>query len=98
LDLVGDRGPLLLRLAVAADLRELGRTVERDPAHQLRRDVVLRRAAGLPDPLVGVLPDAGRAPGLRLHDWPEAAREPLALLRMEEDRVEHRAEDVVLPL
>ena len=98
LDLLRGRRPLRLEARVTAHLRELRGAVERDPAHQLRRDVVLRRATGLPDALVGVLPDLGRAFGLRLHDRPEAARESLALPRVEEDRVEDGAEDVVLPL
>ena len=59
---------------------------------------MLRRAAGLPDPLVGLLPHARRALGLGLHERPEAVRQALGLRRVEQDRVEHRAEDVVLPL
>ena len=59
---------------------------------------MLRRPAGLPDPLVGVAPDARRALGLRLHDRPEAPREPPAPPGVEQDRVEHGAVDVVLPL
>ena len=97
-DLVGGRAPLLLRGRVAADLGELRGPVERDPAHQLRRDVVLRLAARLPDPLVGLAPDLRRAFGLRLDDRPEAPRQPLAAPRVQQDRVEHGAEDVVLPL
>ena len=85
-------------LGVAADLGELRGAVERDPAHELRRDVVLRRAARLPDALVGLAPDLRRALGLRLDDRPEPPRQPLALARVEQDRVEHRAEDVVLAL
>ena len=85
-------------LGVAADLGELRGPVERDPAHQLRRDVVLRLAARLPDPLVGLAPDLRRALGLRLDDRPQPPRQPLAAARVEQDRVEHRAEDVVLAL
>ena len=59
---------------------------------------MLRRAARLPDPLVGVLPDLRRAFGLRLDDRPEPARQPLAPARVEEERVEDGAEDVVLAL
>ena len=97
-DRLRGRRPVGLEARVAADLRELRGAVERDPAHQLRRDVVLRRAAGLPDSLVGVLPDLRGALGLRLHDRPEPARESLASAGVEEDRVEDRAEDVVLSL
>ena len=43
---------------------EPGGAVERDPAHQLRGDVVLGLAARLPDPLVGLVP--GRDRGLDL--------------------------------
>ena len=39
-----------------------------------------------------------RALGLRLHDRPEPPRQPVALARVLEDRVEHGAEDVVLLL
>jgi hypothetical protein len=51
---------------VAADLGQLRRAVERDPAHQLRGDVVLRLAARLPYALVGLAPDVRRALGC---DW-----------------------------
>src|SRR5204863_2674336 len=68
------------------------------PAHQLRGDVVLRLAASLPDPLVGLAPDARRALGLRLNERPQPPRQALASPRVEQDRVEHGAEDVVLPL
>ena len=98
LDLVGDAAPRRGEVAVGANLRELRRAVHRHPAHELRRDVVLRRAAGLPDALVGLAPDGGRAVGLGLHDRPQAARQALAALRVEQDRVERRAVDVVLAL
>ena len=98
LDLVRDRGPFLLQVAVAADLGELGGAVEGDPAHQLRRDVLLRLPARLPDALVGLLPHADRAFRLRLDEWPEAPRQALAAARVQQDRVERGAEDVVLPL
>ena len=55
-DLVGRRTPRGRLLGVASDLGELRCAVERDPAHQLRRDVVLRRAPGLPDALVRLPP------------------------------------------
>ncbi len=82
----------------AADLRELGRPVQRDPAHQLRRDVVARLAARLPDPLVGRAPRRHRPGGLRLDDRPQPPRHPLAVLGVDQDRVQHRAVDVVLAL
>ena len=59
---------------------------------------MLRLAAGLPDALVGLAPDLRRALGLRLDDRPEPPRQPLRVARVEQDRVEHRAEDVVLAL
>ena len=90
--------PLLLQGAVASDLGQLRRPVERDPAHQLGGDVLLRRAARFPDSLVGIAPDLDRAFGLRLDDRPEAAGEAPAPVRMEQDRVERGAEDVVLLL
>ena len=98
LDLLRGLGPLRLQVAVAADLGELGGPVERDPAHELRGHVVLWRATRLPDPLVGVLPHLRRALGLRMDDRPEPLREPLAPSRVEEDRVENRAEHIVLAL
>ena len=85
-------------VGVAADLRELGRAVERDPAHQLGGDVLLRLAAGLPDALVRLAPYVGRALGLRLDDRPQPPRQTLAAPRVQQDRVERRAEDVVLAL
>ena len=98
LDLVRRRPPGALEVGVAPDRRQLRRSVERHPAHQLRRHVVLGVSTGLPDPLVGVLPDLGRALGLRLHDRPQASRQALGAARMEQDRVERRAVDVVLAL
>ena len=88
----------LRRVVVAAELRELRGPVERDPAHQLGRDVVLRLAARLPDPLVRLAPDRGRARRLRLDDRPQAPRQPVAAPRVEQDRVQRRAVDVVLAL
>ena len=98
LDLVCRRAPCRRQVRVAADLRQLRRAVQRDPAHQLGGDVVLRLAARLPDPLVGVPPDTGRALRLGLDDRPEPAGQALAAAGVEQDRVEHRAEDVVLAL
>ena len=90
--------PRRLQLRVAADLGQLGGAVQRDPAHELRRDVVLGLAARLPDALVGLLPDLRRALGLRLDDRPQPPRQALAAAGVQQDRVQHRAEDVVLAL
>ncbi len=49
-------------------------------------------------PWSGSLPDLRGALGLRLHDRPQAARDPLAAAGVQQNRVEHRAEDVVLAL
>ena len=87
-----------VEVAGAAERGQLGGAIERHPAHQLRRDVVLRLAPRLPDPLVGLPPHGGRALGLRLDERPEPAREALAAPGVEEDRVEGGAEDVVLAL
>ena len=38
------------------------------------------------------------APGLRLDQPPQPSRQPLAAAAVQQDRVQHRAEDVVLPL
>ena len=97
-DLVGGAAPGLAQPRVAGDLGELGRAVERDPAHQLRRDVLLGLAAGLPDPLIGLAPDLRGALGLLLDDRPEPPRQPLAAAGVEQDRVERRPVDVVLAL
>ena len=87
-----------LLLAVAADIGEFRRPVHRHPAHELRGHVLARRAASLPDALVGLAPDADRALGLGLDDRPQPPREPLAAFRMLEDAVQHGAVDVILPL
>ena len=78
--------PRRLQVGVAADGGELGRAVQRDPAHELGRHVVLRRAARLPDPLVGLAPDARRALRLGLHERPQPPRQPLAAPGVEQDR------------
>ena len=98
MDLLGGRAPGRRLLGIAAGLGQLGGPVEGDPAHQLRRDVVLRLAAGLPDALVGLPPDLRRALRLRLHDRPQPPGQALRVARVEQDRVEHGAEDVVLAL
>ena len=59
---------------------------------------MLRLAARLPDPLVGLAPDARRALRLRLDDRPQPPREPLAAARVQQDRVQRGAVDVVLAL
>ena len=97
-DLLGRRPPGRLQLGVATDLGQLRGAVERDPAHELRRHVVLRLAPRLPDALVRVPPHGRRALGLRLDDRPEPSRQPLAPARVQEERVEDGAVDVVLPL
>jgi hypothetical protein len=77
---------------------QLRRAVERHPAHELRGDVVLGLAAGLPDHLIGLLPDRGGALGLGLDDRPQPPRQSLAAPRMKEDRIQHGAVDVALAL
>ena len=59
---------------------------------------MLGLAARLPDPLVGLAPDGDRAPHLVLEHRPQALRDVAADLGVQVDRVEHRAEDVVLAL
>ena len=71
---------------------------ERDPAHQLRRHVVLRGSAGLPDALVGLAPRREGALGLRLHERPQAPGQVLVAAGVQQERVEHGAVDVVLTL
>ena len=98
LDLVGGVPPRRRELRVAADLGQLRRTVQGDPAHQLGGHVVLGLAAGLPDALVGFAPHLGGAPGLRLHDRPQPPRQALAASRVQQDGVQDGAEHVVLAL
>ena len=77
---------------------QLGGPVQRDPAHQLRRHVVLRGPAGLPDPLVRLPPGRDRAFGLGLHQRPQPPRQVLAAAGVQQERVEDRAVHVVLAL
>ena len=98
LDLVRRRSPGRAALVFASDMCQPGRAVERHPAHQLGRHVVLRLAACLPDALVGFAPDFCCALRLRLDDRPQRTGQPLASLRVKPHRVEHRAEHVVLAL
>ncbi len=85
-------------LAFAARLRQAGAAVERDPAHELRRDVVLGLVAGLPDPLVGPLPDRPSRLDLLGGDRPELVADPAERARVDVDRVQEGAVDVVLVL
>ena len=59
---------------------------------------MLRLAARLPDPLVGLLPDRLGALGLGLDQRPQPARQPLAAARVQQHRVERGAEHIVLAL
>ena len=59
---------------------------------------MLGLAAGLPDALVGFPPDRGGAGGLGLDDRPQPPRQPGAASGVQQDRVEHGAEYVVLAL
>ncbi len=59
---------------------------------------MLGLAARLPDALVGLVPDLDRALDLVLDDRPQPLRDMAAHLRVQIDRVEHGAEDVVLLL
>ena len=59
---------------------------------------MLGLAAGLPDALVGVAPHRGGALGLGLDERPQAPGQALAAPGVEQDRVQHRAVDVVLAL
>jgi len=88
----------LMQIGVAANVGEFRRTIESDPTPQLRGDVVLWIAARLPDALVRFLPHANRALRLRLHDRTKAARQSLAAPRMEQHRIQHGAEHVILTL
>ena len=79
---------------------QAGAAVDRDPDHQLRGDVVLRLAARLPDPLVGLVPGGDRRFDLvGEHRLAVGSGMPVrARLFVQVDRVEQRAPDVVLAL
>ena len=70
------------QVGLAADRRQLGGAVHRDPAQDLRRHVVLRLAARLPDALVRLGPDPGGTLGLGLDDGPQPTRAAAALRRV----------------
>src|SRR5215471_7725636 len=97
-DLVRRCTPCRRHTWVASDLRQPARAVKGDPTHQLRGNIVLWLAPGLPDALVRVTPDASGTGCLRLDDRPEAARQTPAAASVGKERVEGGAEDVVLPL
>ena len=98
-DLVGGRPPPVAQVAGAAELGQLGRSIEGDPAHQLRRHVVLRLAPRLPDPLIRLRPTRRwrTRPGPATIGHSRRGRRWLRT-RVQEDRVEHGAVDVVLAL
>ena len=96
--LLGSALPALREIRLAAELCQTRTAVERDPAHQLRGDVVLRSAACLPDPLVGLAPDPPRRLDLVAKHRPQAIRDVVVALGVQVDGVEHRAIDVVLTL
>ena len=85
-------------LALAARLRQAGAAIDGDPAHQLRGDVVLRFVARLPDPLVRPLPDLDRRLDLLGGDLPEPLADAAERSRVDVDRVQQGAVDVVLML
>ena len=97
-DLVGGRPPGVAKVVVTAELGKPRRSVERHPAHQLRRDVVLRLAASLPDALIGLRPHAGGAWSLAPGRSATGSAAGACFAGVQEDRVEHGAEHVVLPL
>ena len=98
-DLVGDGAPELLTCAGTRIPASFGGTVERHPAHQLGRHIVLRLAGAPQMPWSGSRHTATlHALGLRLDERPESARQTLAAPRVQEDGVEGGAEDVVLAL
>ena len=97
-DLVGDLGPALEVVLVAGPVGEPAAAVQRDPAHQLGGDVVLGLSAGLPDSLVGLLPDVDRCFDLVAEGLPELMRQVVLDLGVDVDRVEQGAVDVVLAL
>src|SRR3954447_15966852 len=78
LDLVGGHLPALRELRLVAQLGEPGTTIRRYPAYHLRRREVLRVAADLPDPPVGVAPVPERFLDLTGQDRPDALVETVA--------------------
>src|SRR5215467_11516008 len=82
-DLVRGCTPCRRHTWVASDLRQPARAVKGDPTHQLRGNIVLWLAPGLPDALVRVTPDASGTGCLHLDDRPEAARQTPAAAGVE---------------
>ena len=97
-DLVGRRAPLLGQGVVIADDGELGGAIQRHPAHQLRGHVVLRFAPRLPDALVRFAPGGDRPCRLRLDQRPQTPGQVPAPAGVQQYRVQHGAEHVVLTL
>ncbi len=79
-------------------LRQARAAVACDPAHELGRDEVLRLAAHLPDAAVRLLPVLDRRLDRSLEDRPHDLGQEVARLRVQVDRIEHRAPHVVLHL
>ena len=99
LDLVGGLAPTIAALVpFPVALCQPRAAVQGDPAHQLGRHVVLGLAAGLPDPLVGLVPDLRRAVDLIGDDRPDRGRDLPVGLRVDVEGVDERAVDVVLTL
>ena len=90
--------PLLGVALLALQLGQLRATVQRHPAHDLRRGEVLRLAAHLPDAAVGLAPVLDRLLDLVLQHRPQLIGHLLARLGVQVHRVEHGAPDVVLLL
>ncbi len=98
MDLLGGLPPFGLQLVIATQRRQLRGAVHRHPAHDLRGHVVLGLAARLPDPLVGLRPDAFGAVRLRFDHRPQPPWQALAAAAVQQHRVQRGPEDVVLAL
>ncbi len=98
LDRLGLGAPALGELGPVHHVGQVRAAVARDPAHDLRHREVLRLAAHLPDPVVGVAPPFDRALDLPLEARPRDAGQELPGPQVQVDRVEQGAPDVVLVL
>jgi hypothetical protein len=97
-DRVARRPPALQRRLQLEALGEAHRAVEDDPGHDLGVGVVTARAAALPDPVVGLLPDAGDVLDDRAPARPEFALDPAGEVDADGRDGEGLAEDVELEL
>src|SRR5258707_1148563 len=97
MDLVAQLAPALGPVG-AEPFGDLDRPVEGDPGHHLRMSEMLRRAAHLPDTLVGLIPDISQMPEDGLADCGAAFDRWQAVQIGLVESVEDLAKDIELSL